>query len=84
MSYLNAEKILPPELLAQIRQYAEGVCIYIPRANEHRVRSRDTLLAGRNAEICRRYACGESVRSLAGKYYLSIQAIYKIIAREND
>lgn len=84
MSYLNAEKILPPELLEQVRQYAEGVCIYIPRAREQRVRSRDSLLAGRNAEICRRYACGESARSLAGEYYLSVQAIYKIIARGND
>ena len=31
MSYIKAEKILPEELIRQIQEYADGVCIYIPR-----------------------------------------------------
>lgn len=81
MSYLNGEKVLPPELLAMIRQYVQGACIYIPREKSESTRRRDKWIASRDRVICKRYQNGTPVRALAGEYFLSVQAIYKIIAK---
>ena len=84
MGYLNGKEIFPPALLEQIQQYAQGTCVYIPRneAGRKTVRRGDrAYLNARNAEICRKYSLGVSVRRLSEEYYLSTQAIYKIIAR---
>ena len=79
MSYLNGRDVFPPELLEEIQRYVEGTCVYIPRRGE-RSRKSSGLLE-RNAEIRRRYAEGCSVRLLAEEYFLSTQAIYKVLAR---
>ena len=36
MSYTNADRILPRELLDAIQQYADGVYLYIPRKAERK------------------------------------------------
>ncbi len=78
MGYLNGRDVFPPALLKEIQRYAQGTCVYIPKTGEKRRRS--SGLCERNAEIRRRYVGGESVRRLAQEYYLSSQAIYKILA----
>lgn len=78
MSYRNGKELFPPSLLEQIQRYAQGTCVYIPRVGE---KTRKTNgLQGRNAEICCKYEAGQSVRSLAEEYFLSPQAIYKILS----
>lgn len=79
MSYLNGKDVFPPRLLEEIQRYVQGVNVYIPRKGEM-VRKKSDL-SERNLEICRRYACGQSVRHLSQEYYLSTQAIYKILAK---
>ena len=81
MSYLNGKDVFPPKLLEEIQRYVQGVSVYIPRRGE-KVRKSDDL-SGRNSEICRKYASGQSVRCLAEEYYLSTQAIYKILAKNH-
>jgi len=78
MSYLNGKDIFPQELLEQIQRYVQGANVYIPRSGK-KIQKRDALKE-RNAEICRRYASGQPVRRLAEEYYLSTQAIYKILS----
>ena len=79
MSYLNGKKVFPPKLLKEIQGYAEGTCVYIPRSGKRLRKS--SGLQERNEEICQRYAEGCSVSRLAEEYYLSPQAIYKVLAR---
>lgn len=79
MRYRNGKDLLPEELYLAVQEYAEGLCLYIPkRQTERRPRSAD---AERNGEICRRYEAGESVRSLAEEFFLSTQAVYRILSK---
>lgn len=78
MSYRNGKEVFPPALLEEIQRYVQGTCVYIPRVGT-RTRKPNGLRQ-RNADICRRYAGGQSVRSLSEEYCLSPQAIYKILA----
>lgn len=84
MSYLRAGEILPPELLSQVQQYAEGQTLYIPKRNHRRswgaVSGAKELLAKRNAEIQARREAGESIRELAAQYCLSEKTIQTICA----
>ena len=78
MSYLNGKDVFPPALLMEIQRYVQGACVYIPKVGERAKKTSD--LRERNAEIRSQYAEGKSVKVLAGEYYLSPQAIYKILA----
>jgi len=78
MGYLNGKNVFPPELLEQIQRYVQGTCVYIPRCGEKT--ERKGRFQERNREICRKYAGGQSVRLLAEEYFLSPQAIYKILS----
>lgn len=81
MGYRNAKAILPPHLLHALQQYAEGECLYIPCREVH-IRPRAcAALAQRNEEIWQRYCNGVSVQQLSESYYLSPQAIYKILSK---
>jgi Mor family transcriptional regulator len=86
MSYIRAERTLPPHLIAEIQKYVEGVQLYIPRKDgEHlgwgeKNGTRDRLRR-RNEEIRNRKACGESVAELAECYHLSVDSIRKILMR---
>ena len=82
MSYLNGKDVFPAELLREIQRYIRGASVYIPGNENKPVKRRsDRAILERNAEILRRYEDGQSVRSLSGEYYLSTQAVYKIIAK---
>ena len=80
MSYTNADRILPRELLDAIQQY-----LYIPRKAERKrawgeaTDSRRERLA-RNRELYEKHLGGAPVHKLAEEYYLSAKTIYKILA----
>lgn len=80
MSYRNGRDVLPPELLALVQQYVQGESLYIPRKDARSCAPKDAALRERNRCICRAYADGESVKQLAQRYFLSTQAIYKILS----
>lgn len=80
MSYLNGKDALPAWLLEELQHYVQGACIYIPR--KEKKSHRQNPMSERNAEIRRKYAEGCSVRVLAEEYYLSPQAVYKILSSE--
>ena len=81
MGYRNAKDVLPPHLLEELQRYAEGESIYIPRRTP-RPHSPAPFNVERDAAIRKRRAAGVSVRQLAEEYYLSPQAIYKILHRK--
>ncbi len=89
MSYQNAEKILPLELVGLIQKYVDGKYIYIPRKEENRKSwgentSTRNELDLRNSNIYNDYLLGLDVSSLAEKYYLSVKSIQRIILNEKN
>lgn len=81
MGYRNAKAVLPPQLLAWVQQYVEGECLYIPRRDcVARIRT-DQNLHERNTAIWQQYQDGCPVQDLAQRYFLSPQAIYKILSK---
>jgi len=86
MGYINSINVLPAELIAQIQQYIDGECIYIPRADNNRRKwgdNTDSLrsLEERNQIIRCKYQQGISVKELSAQYYMSPQGIYKILSK---
>ena len=84
IGYINAEEVLPKELLAQIRNYIEGEAIYIPKACEKRKTwggktGTRAEYDRRNRAIVDEYRGGQSVTYLAEKYCLCPDSIRKII-----
>ena len=84
VSYIKAEKILPEELIRQIQEYADGVCIYIPRKPGTRhswgtETGYKAELKVRNDCIRKDYASGARVAALSRKYHLSEKSIRRIL-----
>ena len=84
MSYIKAEEILPEELIRQIQEYADGVCIYIPRkpGTRHAWGQKTDYKAElkiRNDRIRNDFASGESVALLSRRYHLSEKSIRRIL-----
>jgi hypothetical protein len=85
MSYINADELLPPELLRELQSYVQGSLIYIPREDgEKRLEwgSRSgarEIFDRRNAEIRAAKAQGRKIDELAEDYGLSPGGIRKIL-----
>lgn len=84
VSYINADKILPEELIRWIQEYVDGVYIYIPRKPGMRHpwgqgTNYKNELSLRNACIRKDYADGISITSLIQKYHLSEKSIRRIL-----
>jgi hypothetical protein len=86
MSYINAETLLPPELVKEIQNYVQGSLVYIPTCGESRLgwghkNGTRLELDRRNESIRAAKAAGRSVRDLADEYGISTDGIRKILAR---
>ncbi len=87
MKYKNATQILPPALLQQIQQYADGELLYIPRLQDNRqcwgagTNTRQEL-QHRNACIWQDHLAGADNRTLAKRYYLSVKSIQRILMQQ--
>jgi len=81
MSYINANIILPKELIKEIQKYVNGVNLYIPKVPETKntCSSYKLEIHRRNQEIYELFLQGEKVSKLAIKYYLSDKSIYRIL-----
>lgn len=84
MKYVNAQNILPEEVLKLLQEYAEGELIYIPkRPQSHKqwgeISGGREELQERNKAICSAFRGGASLRELAEKFCLSKDAIKKIV-----
>ena len=85
MGYKKASCVLPGDLLLAVQQHVDGEYIYIPRRVENKKQWGECnnsryLLDQRNIAISEQYQDGVSVEKLAGQYYLSPKAVYKILS----
>lgn len=87
MRYQNAREILPNELLEILQQYAQGICLYIPKRPENRLfwgehtQSRRDV-AERNRRIFLERQAEASVEVLAGRFFLSEKSVGRILREE--
>jgi Mor family transcriptional regulator len=87
MSYINAESVLPKEVISMIQQYVDSKPLYIPRKNENKKSwgenngTRETLKK-RNNEIYTKYLNGVKIFELTRIYYLSEKSVRRIIRQE--
>lgn len=81
MSYINANIVLPKELIKEIQKYVDGINLYIPKLPETKCAcsSYKIELSKRNQEIYEMFLHGEKVSKLATKYFLSEKSIYRIL-----
>ncbi|MCH5325325.1 MAG: hypothetical protein J1E39_08925 [Eubacterium sp.] len=87
MSYINAEKSLPPALVKEIRRYVGDGLIYIPPEGSTRkawgsLSGARKMLEKRNNEIRREKHGGKTVKQLAAEYCLSEDTIRRILYRK--
>jgi hypothetical protein len=92
MSYLNADELLPPELLRAVQAYIQGSLVYIPRGGGEkrlgwgmRSGARESL-DRRNRAIREAKLRGRRIDELAEEYGLSPGGIRKVLygARRAD
>jgi len=87
MQYINANDILPENLLQQIQQYVSGSIIYIPQNQARRknwgvsTNCKNRILE-RNSQIRERKQNGASIDELISEYHLSYDAIKSILYRK--
>ena len=83
MGYINANDILPKELVNEIQKCVQGVNLYIPKILEKKETdsSYKKELYERNKEIYEKFQSGNTVSELAKMYYLSEKRIqiYKLL-----
>lgn len=86
MSYKKATHVLPRDLLRKVQKYVDGEFLYIPRAADHKkewgeATSTRRELRDRNDRIYAEYLSGADMETLAGKYYLSLKSIQRIVGQ---
>ncbi len=83
MSYINANEILPKELIDEIQRYVQGVNLYIPKIFDKKRTDSEYKkeLFERDMEIYEMFQSGNTVSELAEMYYLSDKSIYRILGK---
>lgn len=84
MNYINANVILPEELLKEIQKYVHGEVIYIPNPDGFRKRwgeksGNRSYLIQRNDEIRQKFTAGFTIDELSIHFCLSYDSIKKIV-----
>lgn len=83
-NYINAQQVLPPELLEQVQRYAAGKLLYVPRTQEMarpwgEGTGQRSYYQKRNQMIRNKHAYGVGISELAEEYCLSQETVKKIV-----
>lgn len=83
MKYINAEEVLPQNLLTEIQKHINGKLIYIPNACVPKVWGEKSgsrnYFDERNSKIRMQYQKGSSIEQLAQEYGLAYDTVRKIV-----
>lgn len=87
LKYINANNVLPEEMVKIIQEYVDGEFLYIPRKKENQKAwgeesGINDMLRNRNTEIYKKYNESATVEQLTLMYYLSEQSIRRIISEQ--
>lgn len=88
MKYINADIILPEELLKEVQKYVQGGMVYIPKPEGLRKKWGENsgsrvYLKKRNLEIRQLFASGATIDQLSSRFCLSCDSIKKIVYTKN-
>lgn len=88
MKYVNAQHVLPEELLQEVQRYVQGETLYVPRTVQEKKRwgtvsGGKQLLEQRNEAIRTSFEKGTRVEELAADYHLAVTTIRKIVYSSN-
>ncbi len=87
MKYVNANDVLPEELLLIIQKYYQGGYLYIPKENYCEVKQQTDYkieLEKRNHYIYLKHLEGRTNRQIGNIYHLSEPSIRRIILKEKE
>lgn len=87
MKYVNANNVLPEELLLIIQKYYQGGYLYIPKENYCEVKQQTDYkieLEKRNHYIYLKHLEGRTNRQIGNIYHLSEPSIRRIILKEKE
>ena len=81
MSYVNADTVLPEELIRGIQKYVNGANLYIPKKRKECIymNAYRREICERNREIFQAFLKGSSVPELSEVFCLSEKSIYRIL-----
>ena len=84
MKYINAQDILPEEVLENLYKYIDSGYLYIPRKSNSKKSWGENSgikleMLKRNLDIYNKYLNNVSIDNLAKEYYLSESSIKRII-----
>lgn len=84
MKYLNANDVLPKELLKEIQKYAGGTLLYVPKEEMDEkkwgeVSGQRKYYKKRNRMIINKFSYGITIEQLAKEYCLSKETVKKIV-----
>lgn len=84
MKYINADAVLPEELIKEIQKYVQGEILYVPIPEGLRKKWGESsgnraYLHNRNTEIRQKFQAGGTIAELADHYCLSCDSIKKIV-----
>ena len=89
MKYVNANEVLPKELISKLQKYAQGCYIYVPKiegtTREGQSRTAYKIeLEKRNQHIYVKYLQKWSKKEIARQYHLSEASIRRIIFTQKN
>ena len=87
MKYRNATEILPPQLLQELQQYAQGETLYIPKVKREswgEGSGAKKFYSSRNSDIRKQFSHGVAMEQLSNKYSISEDAVKKIVYKKGD
>lgn len=84
MKYVNAENILPMDLVEKLQDFVQGGYLYVPAKKDQYKRWGQCSgyreeIDKRNLKIVRAHSSGSSIEELANSFCLSVYAVRKII-----
>lgn len=88
MEYINAQDVLPQDLIEALQVYFDGGIIYVPKTSCKKKWGEKSgyrkVLDKRNASILEAYQNKVSFDTLAKEHHLSVSAIKKIVYKKES
>ena len=87
MKYRNAAELLPLQLLQELQKYAQGETIYISKVRRKpwgEGTDAKSFYSKRDADVRKHYSHGADLRKLSEDYFISEDAVKKIIYKKGD
>ncbi|MCL2372520.1 MAG: GNAT family N-acetyltransferase [Defluviitaleaceae bacterium] len=87
MKYRNATELLPPQLLQELQQYAQGETLYVPRVKRKswgEGTGAKSFYLQRDMDIKSRFKQGDNIEKLGDEFFISEDAVKKIVYKKGD